>query len=136
MRLQFWVLCIFAITMSAAFGIEFKPYPNQRITEAQWNSYFEEVKSAYGGSMQTISEQRLIVFSDKASAATYAFTAPGHPAHPAWIARRVVQNGQEIQIEQIGYFAGEEPPFAELFRQYSALNTKIRESLKRQQAPR
>jgi len=136
MRVQFWVVGIFAITMSAAFGIEFKPYPNQRITEAQWKSYFEEIKSAYGASMQTVSEQRLVVFSDKTNGATYAFTAPGHPAHPAWIARRVVQNGQGIQIEQIGYFAGQEPPFAELFRQYRAPNQTISEQFKRQQAPR
>src|ERR1700757_2067312 len=136
MRVQFWVVGIFVITMSTAFGVEFKPYPNQRITEAQWKSYFEEVKSAYGASMQTVSEQRLVLFSDKASGVTYAFTAPGHPAHLAWIARRVVQNGQGIQIEQIGYFPDQETPFAELFRQYRTQNQKISDQFKRQQAPR
>ena len=80
--------------------------------------------------MQEFRDQRLVVFHDNIGAVAYAFTQPGHAAHPAWIARKPVQTGEDIVIEQIGYFAGSEAPFAALFRQYQALNENIREELK------
>ena len=35
-----------------------------------------------------------------------------------------------MQIRMIGFYAGEEQPFAELFRAYSELNAKISECLR------
>lgn len=61
--------------------------------------------------------------------------AQWHPAHPAWIARKPEQCGDSIFIGQIGYFAGAEPPFAKLFREYLALNEKLKEDLKRRREP-
>ena len=74
-------------------------------------------------------EQRLLVFDGEHS--YYAFTQPGHPAHPAWITRKLVseQDGR-LNMIQIGYFAGREPPFAELFRQYQVLTQTTIEALK------
>ena len=110
---------------------EFKPYPRANITEAQWQRYFDEVKSKHGSSAQDTERERLVVFHDPATHTSYAFTTPGHPAHPAWITRQVEKMGGEIGIRQIGYFAGPEPPFAALFKAYSELNARMREDFKR-----
>jgi hypothetical protein len=111
---------------------EFQPYPTPRITESQWKTYYDQVKAAYGGSMQEFAGQRLVAFNGDTVA--YAFTMPGHPAHPAWIARRPVRNDQgNTTIQQIGHFAGQEAPFAELFRQYQELTNR---TIKPLEAPR
>ena len=48
----------------------------------------------------------------------WAFTEPGHPAHPAWVAKRVIRVDQAVGIQQVGYFAGDEVAFGRLFRSY------------------
>ena len=55
----------------------------------------------------------------------FAFTLPGHSAHPAWITRQLIESGGTLDMTQIGYYAGNEEPFAELFRQYQQLNSRI-----------
>ena len=59
----------------------------------------------------------------------YAFTTKGHPAHPAWITRQVVESEDTVDIKQIGYFAGDEEPFAKLFQQYLELNDWIKANM-------
>src|ERR1041385_7283068 len=115
------------IATRPAAAIEFKPHPTAHITEAQWSAYFDEVKAALGGSAQELREHKLIVFHDNATVTSYAFTQPGHPAHPAWITRRIANKN----VEQIGYFAGREEPFAELFRQYQATNQRMIEDMEK-----
>jgi hypothetical protein len=130
------VLVLIAILMLSpkiAGAQEFKPYPRANITEAQWQKYFDEVREKYGTEAQGIETQKLIVFTDKATNTIYGFTKPEHPAHPAWITRKLEQRGDELYIGQIGYFAGSEPPFAQLFKEYLALNAKMKEDVKRRQ---
>jgi hypothetical protein len=117
---------------SGALAIEFKPYRNEAITARQWEDYFGQVKAAFGASVQELSDQQLILFDDKATATTYAFTKPGHPAHPAWVTRRIVQEGSKMYVDQIGYFAGQEAPFAILFQQYQETNKRMIDAMKRQ----
>lgn len=114
---------------SLLWAQEFKPYPSAKITEAQWQQYFAEVQAKHGQSAE-VTGQNLVVFTDSATATSYAFTQPGHPAHPAWITRMVLKERTGINIRQIGYFAGKEPPFATLFRAYLELNEKIKRDLK------
>jgi hypothetical protein len=126
-------LLIFIAVLTAtspAAAIDFKPHPTAQITEAQWSAYFDQVKTALGGSAQELREHKLIVFHDNATVTSYAFTQPGHPAHPAWITRRIVV-GPNASVDQIGYFAGREEPFAELFRQYQATNQRMIEEMKK-----
>lgn len=123
---------ILVLAASAALAIEFKPYPTERITETQWADYFAQVKASFGTSMQELPDQRLVLFQDKATATSYAFTASGHPAYPAWITRRIVQEGSNLYVDQVGYFAGQEAPFAVLFQQYKETNMRMIEELKRQ----
>lgn len=114
-----------------AVAQEFKPFPRANITTAQWQTYFDEVRSKHGPNVQDIDEQKLLIYTDQATTTLYAFTKPGHPAHPAWITRKPEQRNDSIFIAQIGYFAGDEPPFGQLFRAYLALNEKMKEDVKR-----
>jgi len=118
----------------AAGAQDFKPYPATRITEAQWTSYFREVREKLGSSMQELTAERLIVFADRATQTSYAFTQPGHPAHPAWIARRVVEAKGGVGIRQIGYFAGDRGSFTDLYQTYEELNDRIGEFMRRDAA--
>ena len=123
-------IAILLLAQAPAAAQEFKPHPNASITLPQWQAYFDEVKQKHGGSMQDIEPQKLLVFEDGATKTFYAFTKPGHPAHPAWVTRRVEQRGDSIVVNQVGYFAGDEPSFVRLFRSYSELNAKAREDFK------
>jgi hypothetical protein len=123
----------FAIIASAALAIEFKPHPSARITQAQWQSYYDEVRAAHGASAKEFPDQHLVVFQAATDIIVgYAFTQPGHPAHPAWVARKIWQKEGRWWLDQVGYFAGEEAPFAKLFQQYQELNKRIMESLERE----
>ncbi|HEY0956588.1 MAG TPA: hypothetical protein VGE36_17670 [Roseateles sp.] len=130
---------LYSVALTASFlgtgacAQEFKPYPRAHITEDQWQAYFDEVRVKHGATVQDIEDQKLLVYTDKATTTIYGFTKPGHPAHPAWIARKPEQRGDSLFIGQIGYFAGAEPPFAKLFREYLALNEKMKEDIKRRQ---
>jgi hypothetical protein len=127
----FLMAAVLVFATSATLAIELKPYPTEKITEAQWNDYFGQVKAAYGASMQELSDQRLVVFHDEGTATSYGFTETGHAAHPAWITRRIVQEGDKLYVDQIGYFAGNEAAFAVLFQQYQATNQKMIDAMKR-----
>src|SRR5579871_123698 len=119
------VLWVAALWPSAGTAQEFKPYASTKITAAQWGRYYQEVKDKLGASMQERAEDRVIVFSDKATQTAYAFTQPGHPAHPAWVARQVVEAQGGIGIRQTGYFAGDRTSFAAMYRSYEELNDRI-----------
>jgi hypothetical protein len=123
-----WIL---ALTLAPAAAQEFKPYPRANITTDQWQTYFDEVKSKHGADAKDLDDQKLLLFDDKATATMFAFTKPGHPAHPAWITRKLEQRNNNLYVAQIGYFAGAEAPFAELFRAYIALNEKMKEAARR-----
>ena len=85
-----------------------------------------------GDSAQTFADLHLLVFHDTTTATSYAFTQPGHPAHPTWVTRRIVKVGEQLNVDQVGYFAGQEAPFAQLFKQYQQLNQRMIEEMKRQ----
>ena len=134
MRSPIYIVTLTAfLLVSGARAQEFKPYPRANITEAQWQSSFDEVREKHGATVQDVEDQKLLVYTDRATSTIYGFTKPGHPAHPAWIARKPEQRGDSLFIGQIGYFAGAEPPFAKLFRDYLALNEKMKEEFKRRQ---
>jgi hypothetical protein len=117
----------FAIAVAAAalgtlgHAQELSPYSSPRVTEAQWQSYYNDVRVKYGASGREVPNQPLIVFDD-GSKTQWAFTQPGHPAHPSWITRQVVSDGKGVSVRQVGFFAGDERAFAALFQAYAALN--------------
>jgi Protein of unknown function (DUF4019) len=128
------ILVLSLITCAAALGQEFKPYPRANISVAQWQQYIEEVRQKHGSTAQDLDDQQLIVYRDDASSTIYAFTKPGHPAHPAWITRKPEQRSNSVFVGQIGYFAGAEPAFAQLFKEYLALNEKLKDEISRRQS--
>jgi hypothetical protein len=65
-----------------------------------------------------------VIFFDKQTGMSYAFTTKGHSAHPSWITRQPQENRGNISIAQIGYFAGSESEFAKLFRAYKEMTDK------------
>jgi len=118
-----------ALALPAAQAQELRPYPEPRITELQWQGYFEQVRSLHGKSERSFPQENLVVYQDSETMRSWAFTAPGHPAHPAWVARQLIQGRDGISIRQVGYFAGDEAQFTEMFRAYQKLSERLREGL-------
>jgi len=114
-----------------AVAQEFQPYPSPRITVEQWQRYLETVRRSHEASAEVYKDQRLVGFTDQATRTFYIFTTRGHPAHPAWITRQVVETDGKVHVRQIGYFAGEEAPFGELFKEYLQRNEQLRQDVER-----
>jgi hypothetical protein len=110
---------------------EFQPYPSPRITVEQWQRYLAVVRRNHEASVEVYKDQRLVGFTDQATRTFYIFTTKGHPAHPAWITRQVVETGGKVQVRQIGFFAGEEVPFAVLFDEYRQRNEQLQADVER-----
>jgi hypothetical protein len=130
-----WGITVLLLLLAAqgAMAIEFRPFPEAQVTIEQWQAYHDAVRGSFAASEKRFPELNLVTYDDAPHGAAYAFTEPAHPAHPAWIARRVIEKDGQYAIEQIGYFAGAEAPFAALFEEYRALNDKIRDELNRDQ---
>jgi hypothetical protein len=127
------LLMVLALS-GALHAQEFKPYARSKVTQAEWERYFERVKSGHGASARELGERKLIVFSDEQTSTFYAFTQPGHPAHPAWVTSRLARTNGEIEVRQIGYFAGDRAAFEALFREYVALNNKLKREVDKRSA--
>ncbi len=123
-------ILLFALFLSLAsniYAVEFKPYKSAKITNEQWLKYYDIVSIKHKESVNIVADQFLEIYEDKANKIMIAFTRKGHPAHPAWISRKPVKKDGFINIRTIGYFAGAEPAFAILYKQYLALNQKAKE---------
>ncbi len=126
------------LTQIACLGIgtpalaqEFQPYPAPQITAQQWAEYAGQVRQAHEASVEILKDQHLVAFSDPAARTFYIFTTKDHPAHPAWITRQLYEEGGEVRVRQIGYFAGSEAEFAKLFRTYQERNAQLMEDVQR-----
>ena len=118
----------------STWALEYHPYPEAQITSEQWLSYYEEAIEKYGTTAQNFPKQHLIVLYNNDGLTSYAFTLKGHEAHPAWITRKVAEKNGAFNIEQIGYYAGEERPFAELFQAYLELNEQMKAQIQEDKA--
>jgi hypothetical protein len=123
---------VIALLASVASAQEFKPYPRAKVTFEQWQAYLEEVSSKHAVTRQEAPAEHFVGFNNPMTQTMYTFTAPGHPAHPAWITRQVMQDGTSINVRQIGYFAGDEAPFARLYQDFQALNDRLRQDIRRE----
>lgn len=132
------VSCIVVLAMLAGVAPvmvsaqEFAPYPNERVTVAEWQAYYDLVAKNHGSARQAFPDQHLVIFQSAPAKiiTSYAFTLEGHPAHPAWITRQLVEKDGAWSMSMIGYFAGNEASFAELFRAYQDLNARMTEDLR------
>jgi hypothetical protein len=120
-----------AVCVCSALAQEFKPYPRERVTAEQWQDYFDQVRAKYSPATGIPDDVKLTIFMPEG--ALYAFTQPGHPAHPAWITREIFTDSEGfVRLRMIGYFAGSEEEFANLWRQYEELNRQMEEYIKSQ----
>jgi hypothetical protein len=124
------LLCVGAGT-SAAFAQAFQPYPTPKITLEQYAGYAEQVRQYYQASADIVKEENVVVFSDPRTRTFWIFTTKDHPAHPAWVTRQLVEEGGEVHVRQIGYFAGNEEAFAKMFREYQERNEQLAEDVQR-----
>jgi len=108
-------------------AVEIKPFPPSKITTAQWQEYFEQVNNEFGDTQQVFERQNLVQFSDDEKRATIAFTTDEHPAHPAWVTQYVTYDEDGIYISYVGYYAGEEEPFAKLIKDTQRLSKNVKE---------
>ena len=122
------VLCQMA---GQALAQEYQPYPTPNITPEQWAKYGEEVRQNHGASAEIFKDKQLVAFSDLRTRTFWIFTMKKHPAHPALITRQMYEEGGQVLVRQIGYFAGSEEEFAKLFREYLARNEELKESVER-----
>ena len=104
---------------------EFQPYPQPKITVDQWKAYLEKVRELHEASAEIFKDKAIVVFSDPETRTFYIFTTKNHPAHPAWITRQVVEEGGQVHVRQIGFFAGKQEPFDKLFREYLQRNDEL-----------
>jgi hypothetical protein len=123
-------MAILAASLSAR-AQDFMPYPNERVTGAQWQSYYDLVRVNHGATEERRNDLSLLLYADAGSDMQFAFTQPDHPAHPAWITRQLVEENGRFFVKQIGYFAGDETAFAQLFAAYEALTEQMNESMQR-----
>lgn len=129
-------LVVLVAGLAAALAIpaqaqEFQPYPSPRVTTEQWQTYLAAVHLALERTMQIYDDEHIVVFSNAETRTFYIFTSKEHAAHPAWITRQLVDEGGQVNVRQIGYFAGEEEPFAQFFQFYLEKNRKLREDVER-----
>jgi len=114
-----------------ALAQEYQPYPTPRITPEQWAKYGEEVRQNHGASLEIFEDKQLIAFSDERTLTFWVFTLKKHPAHPAWGTRQLYEEGGEVRVRQIGYFAGSEDEFAMLFLEYQMRNEELKQAVER-----
>jgi hypothetical protein len=125
-------LSLAAILVAApVFAQEFQPYPTPQVTREQWAQYAEQIRQTYLASAEILEGQNQVAFSDMRTRTFWIFTTKDHPAHPAWITRQMVEEGGQVHVRQIGYFAGSEPEFAKLFRFYQERNAQLMEDVAR-----
>jgi hypothetical protein len=122
------VACLFFGQILAA---TYNPYEDSKVTSEQWQEYYDTVQSEFGETREEVTDAMLVLFEDTSSSTYFAFTLPEHPAHPAWITRKLVERDGDVSMEQIGYFAGDEEPFSELFQDYAELAYQIQSELER-----
>ena len=66
------------------------------------------MRTYHSESLEIVKDKQLSAFSDRRKRTFGVFTLKDHPAHPAWITRHVYEEGSEIRLRQIAYFAESE----------------------------
>ena len=127
------LLCLLILVTSAARSqstseadAEFSPYPDARITLAQWQDYRLRIDRKYQEFRVAYPEAGIENFNVPMMG-IIAFTLPSHPAHPAIVTQQIEKAGTALGSRDIGYFAGDEREFQKLWLEYEELARKRRE---------
>ena len=130
MRLHLVAVALWLMA-SPALAQEYQPYPTPRITPEQWATYGETVQQNHGATAEIFKDKKLVAFSDESTRTFWIFTLKNHPAHPAWITRQLFEEGGQVRVRQIGYFAGSEDEFAKLFHEFQQRSELFKEDVER-----
>jgi hypothetical protein len=71
------------------------------------------------------------VIEDRSTLSVWSFTPPGHPAHPAAIRRRVVQEGNNLLLQMNVLCEAPKPACDAMVMEFEKLNGQVRQDLKR-----
>ena len=107
-----------------------KPHKTADISIQQWKNYYQLATIKYSDTVYSAEDRCTTQVSAKDINANIYFTQPCHSAHPAWVTIYVHNDGTSLSLGQIGYFAGSEAAFAEMFRAYGALREEMIEEMK------
>jgi len=124
-RRFFALLIVLACAIATvAVAAEFDPFPDHdRVTPEDWQFYFDSVKTELGATERSFPERQMVQFVDNDAQTVFWFTQPGNPAHPAWITEKLISDNGSWKVDRIGHFAGDEAPFAELFKSFRRRRT-------------
>jgi|SRR5690606_41230642 len=70
-------------------------------------------------------DDKYVAFQDKETWAMWTFTLPTHPAHPAVVCRRPVQEGETITLDMVINCQGETTACNQLDVDFRALNARM-----------
>jgi hypothetical protein len=124
-----FVAAILAVFACIGAAQEFKPHPHARISREEWQAYYDNVRARHNATERAFPNEHLVLYDDALTKMSWAFTLPGHPAHPAWITRQPVQDLGQVKIRQIGFYAGDEAEFTKLFKTYLAMTDLMRRQM-------
>lgn len=130
LRCMFFLLIVIGSLITTVSALEFMPYAAAKVSKEQWQTFYDRARSNLGHTQRTYTEQHMVIFLDSFNGHHYAFTLPGHDAHPSWIVRRIVNHDGILDIQQVGYYVDNEEAFIELFRTYLELNDEIKEKFR------
>jgi hypothetical protein len=115
-------LSILAILLASAAThaseVQFHPYTAPNVTSQEWETYHAKVSAALANTAEVRPAKHEVQYIDVATGTQYIFTTQGHPAHPAWIARRTRSYGGADYLDQVGGYAGSWKEWQAWFQKY------------------
>ena len=102
-----------------------KPHRTADISVQQWQYYYQIATIKYSNSVYSYEDKCTTQIGAEDIKANIYFTHPCHSAHPAWVTIYLVEENQNLSLGQIGYFAGNEAAFAQMFKSYALLREKM-----------
>jgi hypothetical protein len=70
------------------------------------------------------------VIEDRSTLSLWSFTPPGHPAHPAAIQRKVIQEGNNILVKMHVLCEAPKPACDKVVADFQSLNQQVRKDMK------
>src|SRR5262245_12245394 len=114
-----------SLVAGPAFAPAWQPYPQPKLPVEQWKEYLATVREYLEASAEIYKDKGVVVFSNPDTRTFYIFTTKDNPAHPAWITRQLVEEKGQVNVRQIGFYAGNADKFDKMFREYLQRNEEL-----------
>src|SRR5438552_6946341 len=94
---------------------------NTPVTLDEWRALLAEIQSRAG--MRCENHDEFQYMCDTANPPTiWIFTRPGHPAHPAATRGMMVVNSGVIDVNRVGYYAGDKDSYDRWMKEFRILD--------------